>query len=350
MNVTTHPDPRQINLAVTQEELALLLNSMNHLLQLMSPKDDQSPSQAWYDAELSAAVGSRQKIAALLAETIRQKEALAQPRVKEARVYFIGAGPGAPDLITVRGAQLLATCDLVLYAGSLVPAKLLDYAPDNVEKHDTATLSLPEQIELYQQAKQAGLQVARVHSGDPAIYGATAEQMQALQALEIAYEVVPGVSSFTACAAALGAELTRPNVTQTIILTRTSGRASPVPDSENLASLAAHRASLCVFLGGNQLPGNVAELLRHYPPQTPAALVQRASQPEERRHVATLGTLLDGLKLSEWALTTMLLVSPALGSVEQLQSLSRLYDPEYAHRFRRAAKNSDTASSQDVDG
>ncbi|MBI0446683.1 precorrin-4 C(11)-methyltransferase [Deinococcus sp. DB0503] len=254
------------------------------------------------------------------------------------KVYFIGAGPGAPDLITVRGARLLAQADLILYAGSLVPEAVLEHARPQTPRYDTARLHLAEQRELYARARREGLTVARVHSGDPALYGATAEQMQLLRELDIPYEVVPGVSSFTACAATLGAELTRPHVTQTVILTRASGRASPVPEAENLASLAAHRASLCVFLGGHQLEQNVAALLTHYPPDTPAALVQRASQPEERRHVATLGTLLDGLKLSEWALTTLLLVSPALGSVEELETFSRLYDPAYAHRFRRAEK------------
>lgn len=254
------------------------------------------------------------------------------------KVFFIGAGPGAADLITVRGAKVLGACQIVLYAGSLVPEAVLEHAHPDAEHLNTAKMSLPEQIEVYQRAKQQGLDVARVHSGDPAIYGATAEQMRALQELDINYEIVPGVSSFTACAASIGAELTRPNVTQTIILTRASGRASPVPDAENLASLAAHRASLCIFLGGHQLESNVAELLKHYPADTPAALVQRASQPEERRHSATLGTLLEGLRLSEWQLTTMLLVSPALDDPSELAETSRLYAPEYAHKFRRAAK------------
>ena len=255
-----------------------------------------------------------------------------------ARVYFIGAGPGAPDLITLRGARLLAQCDLILYAGSLVPAEILTaHAPPQTPRYDTARLSLGEQREWYARARERGWQVARVHSGDPAIYGATAEQMRLLRELELPYEVVPGVSSFSACAAVLGAELTRPEVTQTIILTRASGRASPVPPGEDLAGLAAHRASLCVFLGGHQLRENVRTLLEHYPPGTPAALVQRGTQPQERRHVAMLGTLLDGLVLSEWALTTMLIVSDALGDVGELESFSRLYDREYAHRFRRAA-------------
>ena len=337
MNITPHPKAQKLSLEVTREELALLLNSVNHLTHLLSPKGEDDPlSGQWYDDELSAVAGPRQRLDDLLNQAHEQLAALETPRGTEASVVFIGAGPGAPDLITLRGAKRLAEADLILYAGSLVPEAVLEHAHPNAERLNTAGMNLTEQVAVYERAKRDGLKVARLHSGDPAIYGATAEQMRLLRELELPYEIVPGVSSFTACAAALGAELTRPEVTQTIILTRASGRASPVPDAESLACLAAHRASLCIFLGGAQLRGNVATLLQHYPPETPAALVQRASQPEERRHAAPLGRLLDGLTLSEWQLTTMLLVSPALGRVEELSALSRLYDPQYAHCFRRA--------------
>lgn len=340
MNIFPHPEPQKLTLEVTRDELALMLGSMNHVTELLSPKGEDDPlGRSWYDAELSAVVGPRKQIHALITAAQEQLWALEAEPEREARVYFIGAGPGAPDLITLRGAKLLAECDLILYAGSLVPEALLTHVRPQAQRYNTAQLSLPEQRELYEWAKRDGLKVARLHSGDPAIYGATAEQMQLLRELDLPYEVVPGVSSFSACAAVLGAELTRPEVTQTIILTRASGRASPVPEPENLASLAAHRASLCIFLGGSQLRENVAALLEHYPSDTPAALVQRATQPEERCHVAPLGQLLDGLTLSEWQLTTMLLVSPALGSVDELAALSRLYDPQYAHRFRRAQVN-----------
>ncbi|WP_291423210.1 precorrin-4 C(11)-methyltransferase [Deinococcus sp.] len=298
----------------------------------------------WFDSEFHARVGcSRQAARSLLNEVqgLPLTAPVSSPNNKResgAHVSFIGAGPGAPDLITRRGAKRLAEADLILYAGSLVPEAVLEHARPDAEKLNTAGLNLTEQVAVYRRAGREGLKVARVHSGDPAIYGATAEQMRALREMGIDYDVVPGVSSFTASAATLGAELTRPGVTQTIILTRASGRASPVPDAENLASLAAHRASLCVFLGGSQLEANIAELLKHYPPETPAALIQRATQPEERRHAAPLGQLLEGLKLSEWALTTMLLVSPALADPGDMQEVSRLYDPAYAHRFRRAEK------------
>ena len=252
----------------------------------------------------------------------------------ETKVYFIGAGPGAPDLITLRGARALGAADVVMYAGSLVPGALLEHCRPEVQAVNTAGLNLDEQTQWYERAKEHGWTVARLHSGDPAIYGATAEQMELLRGLEMGYEVIPGVSSFTACAAALGAELTRPEVSQTIIITRGSGRASPVPEKEALGGLAAHGATMCIFLSGRQLETVVSELLAHYPPETPAALVQRVSQPEERSHRAPLGSLLTGLKLSEWALTTMILVGGALG--EDLGVTSRLYDPEYAHKFRRA--------------
>lgn len=257
-----------------------------------------------------------------------------ETRVHESKVYFIGAGPGAPDLITLRGARALHDSDVVMYAGSLVPEAVLEHCRPEVQAVNTAGLNLDEQTGWYERARTNGWTVARLHSGDPAIYGATAEQMELLRGLGVPYEVIPGVSSFTACAAALGAELTRPEVSQTIIITRGSGRASPVPEKEALGSLAAHRATMCIFLSGRQLETVVAELLTHYPPETPAALVQRVSQPEERSHRAPLGSLLTGLKLSEWALTTMILVGEALG--EDLGVTSRLYDPEYAHKFRRA--------------
>lgn len=249
-------------------------------------------------------------------------------------MFFIGAGPGAPDLITLRGARALHAADVAMYAGSLVPEAVLEHCRPEVRAVNTAGLNLQEQRGWYEQALQHGWTVARLHSGDPSIYGATAEQMELLRELGMRYEVIPGVSSFTACAAALGAELTRPDVSQTIIITRGSGRASPVPAKEALTGLAAHQATMCIFLSGRQLEAVVADLLAHYPPETPAALVQRVSQPEERSHRAPLGSLLTGLQLSDWALTTMILVGGALG--EDLGVTSRLYDPAYAHRFRRA--------------
>jgi precorrin-4/cobalt-precorrin-4 C11-methyltransferase len=250
------------------------------------------------------------------------------------KVYFVGAGPGAADLITMRGADILSRAQLVMYAGSLVSEAVLSHCRANPLIVNTAKLNLDEQVGYYLRAKGNDWDVARLHSGDPSIYGATAEQMRRLRELQIPYEVVPGVPSFVSAAAALNAELTKPNISQTIILTRTSGRASPVPSKENLQSLAAHKATLCIFLSGANLLEVVEELILHYPPPTPVALVQRASWPEERIHRGQLGELLNEIEPNSWALTTMLLVGQALD--EKIVSDSRLYAADYSHRFRRA--------------
>ena len=251
------------------------------------------------------------------------------------KVYFIGAGPGAADLITIRGADILSRAQLVMYAGSLVSEAMLGHCRTNPVVVDTAKLNLDEQVAYYLQAKEKDWDVARLHSGDPSIYGATAEQMRRLRELQISYEVVPGVPSFVSAAAVLDAELTKPNISQTIILTRTSGRASPVPAKENLQSLAAHQATLCIFLSGASLSEVIDELLLHYSKDTPVALVQRASWPEERIHKGRLGDLLNEIEPRSWALTTMLLIGQALD--ENILSDSRLYAADYSHRFRRAA-------------
>lgn len=250
------------------------------------------------------------------------------------KVYFIGAGPGAPDLITVRGANLLKYCPLVMYAGSLVPTQLLSYCSESAEIVDTSSLDLSQQVAYYQSAREKNYDVARLHSGDPSIYGATAEQMRSLDQLEIDYEVIPGVSSFTAAAANLAVELTKPDVSQTIILTRTGGRASAVPEEESLDKLAAHGATMCIFLSGAKLPDVIAKLIEHYHPDTPVALVHRATWTDEQQYVGTLGTILDETNTSQWALTTMLLVGEVLDP-ESGQN-SKLYSRDYAHRFRKA--------------
>jgi precorrin-4/cobalt-precorrin-4 C11-methyltransferase len=251
------------------------------------------------------------------------------------KVYFIGAGPGAPDLITVRGAEILAKVPIVLYAGSLVPSAVLKYCQAGIEIIDTASVHLDDQMRIYERAMQAGQDVARVHSGDPAIYGATAEQMQRLEQLGVAYEIVPGVSSFTAAAASLGVELTRPGISQTIILTRVSGRASAVPDEESLAKLASHKATICVFLSGPHLSKIVSDLRLHYLEDTPVALVYRASTPEERIHRSTLSRVLNEVDVKDWKLTTMLIVGDVLR--DDLIAESQLYSSRYSHLFRRAA-------------
>ena len=252
------------------------------------------------------------------------------------KVYFIGAGPGAADLITLRGAQILGRVSIVLYAGSLVPTAMLQHCRPDAELIDTAKLDLEQQEACYRRAQDSGADVARLHSGDPAIYGATAEQMRRLDGLGIAYEVVPGVSSFTAAAAAVQSELTKPEVSQTVILTRVSGRASAVPEAEAIAKLAEHQATMCIFLSGPHLKKIVTDLLLHYPPHTPVALVYRATWPEQRVYQGTLATVLKENKRGEWNLTTMMLVGAALGNGEQVES--SLYSKDFKHLFRAVKK------------
>jgi precorrin-4/cobalt-precorrin-4 C11-methyltransferase len=237
--------------------------------------------------------------------------------------------------VTLRGARILAEAPLVLYAGSLVSREMLVHCGPNAECLDTAKMNLDEQVAQYTRARSLNWNVARIHSGDPAIYGAVHEQMRALDQLDIAYEVVPGVSSFTASAAVLNASLTRPEVSQSIIITRSEGRATGVPERESLASFAAHGATMAVFLSGASLERVVDELLQGYAEDTPAALVCKASWPQEKHVRATLGTLLQGLAQEDWRLSTMLLVGHALSSEPGLPS--QLYNPAYAHKFRKAA-------------
>ncbi len=253
------------------------------------------------------------------------------------KVYFIGAGPGAADLITVRGVKVLERVPMVMYAGSLVSEDILDYCKSNAEIVNTASLNLEEQMACYERAQQNGWDVARVHSGDPAIYGATAEQMRRLEAMQIPYEVVPGVSSFTAAASCLSTELTKPNVSQSIILTRTAGRASSVPDGETLDTLASHNATLCIFLSGPHLPKIVQTLREHYEEDTPIALIYKATWPEQRIHRSTLAKVVDEVRVQEWSLTTMMLVGDVLRS--DLPEESKLYSAHYTHRFRKKVAN-----------
>ncbi|MDR3614500.1 MAG: precorrin-4 C(11)-methyltransferase [Candidatus Obscuribacterales bacterium] len=252
------------------------------------------------------------------------------------KVYFIGAGPGAADLITVRGAKLLSQIKVVLYAGSLVPLSVLEHCHKDAIVHNTAELSLEQQVAYFEDAIKRGEDVARVHSGDPAIYGATAEQMHRLDLLGIDYEVVPGVSSFSAAAATIKRELTKPDVSQTVILTRVSGRASKVPETESIEYLARHKATMCIFLSGPHLKQIVDDLLKHYPEATPVSLVYRASWPDERVHNSTLGAILSETEVKDWKLTTMMLVGDVLK--KGVTSTSRLYAQEYSHLFRAGLK------------
>ena len=249
------------------------------------------------------------------------------------KVYFIGAGPGAADLITVRGAQILTRASMVLYAGSLVSKEMLVYCQRGATIINTAHLDLEEQEAYYIDAQKRRIDVARLHSGDPSLYGATAEQMRRLDRLGIEYEVVPGVSSFVTAAALLATELTKPEIAQTVILTRTDGRASSMPEKESLNSLGAHNTTICIFLSGARLPQVVADLLVNYSADTPVALIQKATWPQQKIHVGWLGSLLDEIAAGDWELSTMMIVGHVLKRENAVES--RLYAAAYSHRFRK---------------
>jgi precorrin-4/cobalt-precorrin-4 C11-methyltransferase len=253
-------------------------------------------------------------------------------------VHFIGAGPGAPDLITLRGHRLVASCPVCLYAGSLVPAEVVAAAPAGARVVDTAPLTLDEIVAEIERAHAAGLEVARVHSGDVSLYGAVAEQMRRLDDLGIPYDVTPGVPSFAAAAAALGRELTLPGVSQTVILTRTAVRASPMPEGEDLAMLAVSGATLVLHLSINNLARIVRDLAPLYGLDCPAAIVQRASWPEQRILRGTLGTIRAQAKAAGMTRTALVLVGRVLEPAGFADS--RLYAADHHHvlRPRRAER------------
>ncbi|AXI44815.1 precorrin-4 C(11)-methyltransferase [Sulfitobacter sp. SK012] len=246
-------------------------------------------------------------------------------------VHFIGAGPGAPDLITLRGRDLIAACPVCLYAGSLVPEALLEYCPEGAHIINTARLSLDEIMAEIEAAHEKGQDVARLHSGDLSVWSAMGEQLRRLRAAGIEYDVTPGVPSFAAAAATLAAELTLPGVAQSVILTRTSGRATAMPEGETLENFARTGATLAIHLSVHVLDKVVAELTPHYGPDCPVAVVWRASWPDERVVRATLSTLQTAIG-DEMARTALILVGHAIGAEEFGES--RLYAGDYDRRFR----------------
>ena len=251
------------------------------------------------------------------------------------QVYIVGAGAGDPELITVKGQKLLQKADVIIYAGSLVNPALLGFAKEGAEIHDSASMTLPEVIETIEKAVAKDLMVVRLHTGDPSIYGAIQEQMDALKKKGIDFEVVPGVSSFLATAAALKQEYTLPGISQTVIITRNEGR-TPVPEREKLRSLASHQATMCIFLSITMLSDVVEELIAGgYAPDTPIAIVQRASWPEQKIVRATLETIVTEIADKGIDRTAMIVVSRCLGADYEL---SRLYAPEFSHMFREASK------------
>ncbi len=241
-------------------------------------------------------------------------------------VYFVGAGPGDPDLITIKGQKLLASADLILYAGSLVAKKMLAHAPSHAECYSSAGMNLTSQVSLMSEAIREGKQVVRLHTGDPSLYGAIAEQMQVLDKLGIPYRVVPGVSSAFAAAAALSIELTLPEATQTVILTRISGR-TPVPEQESLTKLATHQSSLVIFLSTGMIERVVNELLAAgYSPDTPIAVAYRVSWPDEIILKGTLQTIAPKVLEAEITHHALIVVSPSLATKDQAETaVSHLY-------------------------
>jgi precorrin-4/cobalt-precorrin-4 C11-methyltransferase len=247
-------------------------------------------------------------------------------------VHFIGAGPGAPDLITVRGRDLIASSPVCLYAGSLVPKALLDYCPPQARILDTAPMSLDEIVAEMLRATEQGQDVARLHSGDLSIWSALGEQLRRLRAIDIPFTVTPGVPAFAAAAAALAKELTLPEVAQSVVLTRTSGRASAMPRSENLAAFAATRATLAIHLSIHAIDKTVAELLPAYGEDCPVAVVFRASWPDQQIIRATLGTIVTEVQKTSIDRTALILVGEVLAASDFRDSA--LYDSAYQRRFR----------------
>ena len=248
-------------------------------------------------------------------------------------VYFIGAGPGAPDLLTLRAADIIARAPLCLYAGSLIPPQVLARAPRDARLVNTADMTLEEIIDEMRAAHARGQDVARLHSGDPSIYGAIAEQMRALDALNIAYEIVPGVPSFAAAAASLKTELTAPEVSQSIILTRVSGKATPVPDSERLEELAKSRATLVLHLSVRRLREIVRVCAPLYGEDCPAAVVYRASWPDEQVITGTLADIAEKVRAAKITRTALIIIGHVLNS-RHAAARSGLYDPAHSHLMR----------------
>ena len=246
-------------------------------------------------------------------------------------ITFVGAGPGAADLITLRGQRLLQEADVVIYAGSLVNPELLSLCRESCRVYNSAEMTLEEVMDVMEKGEAQGLQVVRLHTGDPCLYGAIKEQMDCLDEQGIAYDVCPGVSSFCGAAAALGAEYTLPGVSQSVVITRMAGR-TPVPERESIRSFAAHRATMVIFLSAGMLPELSEELIKGgYPPETPAAVVYKATWPEEKVVRCTVGTLAQAGRDHHISKTALVLVGDFLS--DQYQR-SLLYHPGFSTEYR----------------
>ena len=250
-------------------------------------------------------------------------------------VYFVGAGSGAPDLITVRGARLLNQADQIIYAGSLVNPELLDYKKESAVVYDSAKMTLEEVVEKIQEAESTGKMTVRLHTGDPCVYGAIREQMDQLNKLGIRYTVCPGVSSFCGAAAALGMEYTLPDITQSVVITRMAGR-TPVPERESIASFASHGATMVVFLSTGMLKKLSEELMKGgYQADTPAAIVYKATWPDEKVVRCTVATLAASAEREQITKTALIIVGDAVAQTGYERS--KLYDPGFATEFRQVS-------------
>ena len=249
-------------------------------------------------------------------------------------IHFVGAGPGAADLITIRGAELLKKTDIIIYAGSLVNPALLDYAKTGCQIYNSATMTLEEVIDVMKAAERDGKDTVRLHTGDASLYGAIREQMDLLDELGIEYEDVPGVSSFSGAAAALNAEYTLPGVSQSVVITRMAGR-TPVPEKESIREFAGHDCTMVIFLSTGLLDDVSRELMEGgYAPDAPAAIVYKATWPEEKVVRCTVSTLAQAAAENQITKTALILVGGFLGSKYER---SKLYDPSFTTEFRKAS-------------
>lgn len=248
------------------------------------------------------------------------------------KVFFVGAGPGDAELLTLKADRLLRETRCVIFAGSLVGEDILARIPETAECHDSAKMTLEETTAVMLDCHKRGMDVIRLHSGEPALYGAIGEQMRLLDKAGIAYEVVPGISSFQAAAAAIKKELTSPEVSQTVVLTRTPGR-TPMPESEKLATYAATGATLCLFLSTHKIQAVCEELSTHYGSDCPAAVVFHASRKDQQVITAPLSDLAEKVLSSGIRKTAQILVGRAIGGVEHA---SKLYDADFTHDYRKA--------------
>jgi precorrin-4/cobalt-precorrin-4 C11-methyltransferase len=247
------------------------------------------------------------------------------------KVYFIGAGPGDPELLTIKGKKIIEKADILIYAGSLVNKEVLEYNKKNAKTYNSALMTLDEVIKIYSDNKNKDIIIARIHTGDPALYGAIREQMDELKKLSIEYEVIPGISSVFAAAASLKKEFTLPDISQTLICTRLEGK-TPVPASENLDQLAVHKSSMAIFLSVQMIDNVVKKLSKHYEKNTPIAVVQRASWKDEKIIFGTLADISSKVKKADIKKTAIILIGNFLGDKYKK---SKLYDKNFSHEYRK---------------